>query len=78
MIVQTINLVISAFSKHLQTVGACSVIHTVAGYQFRSATFHDCRQIMGASHRISIASYPQSNCLAERLIRSVKTALLPN
>ena len=72
---QTTNSVICAFNKHLQTFGACSVIHTDSGCQFTSAMFRDYCQFIGANHRISSVRYPQSNGLAERMIRSIKTAL---
>ena len=75
---QTTNFVICAFNKHLQTFGACSVIHTDSGCQFTSAMFRDYCQFIGANHRISSVRYPQSNslaALAERMICSIKTAL---
>ena len=60
---QTTNSVICAFNKHLQTFGACSVIHTDSGCQFTSAMFRDYCQFIGANHRISSVRYPQSNGL---------------
>ena len=69
------KFLICAFDKHLQTFGACSAIHTDSGCQFTSARFRDYCQFIGVNHRISNARYPQSDGLAERLIRSIKTAL---
>ena len=62
---QTINFVICAFNKHLQTFGACSVIHSDSGCQFTSAAFRDYCQFIGTNHRISSVRYPQSNGLAQ-------------
>ena len=72
---QTINFVICAFNKHLQTFGACSVIHSDSGCQSTSAAFRDYCQFIGTNHRISSVRYPQSNGLAERMIRRIETAL---
>ena len=37
--------------------------------------FRDYCQFIGGNHRISSVRYPQSNGLARRMIRSIKTAL---
>ena len=72
---QTTSSVIHSFNYHVQNFGAPVEIHTDAGCQFTSHNFKQYCQYLGANHRIISVLYPASNGLAERAIKSLKTAL---
>ena len=72
---QTTESVIHAFNQHIQAFGTCCIIHTDSGCQFTSTTFRDCCKLIGANHRTSSVSYPQSYGLAERSIKNIKISL---
>ena len=72
---QSTESVISALNKHIQTFGTFSLLHTDSGSQFTSLTFRNYCKFLGAEHRFNSIRYPQSNGLAERYIKTIKTAL---
>ena len=72
---QTTNSVIQSLNFHMQYFGVPAEIHTDSGCQFTSYSFKQYCQFMGTVHIISSVRYPASNGLAERAIKTVKTAL---
>ena len=72
---QSTSSVIAALGNHIQMFGTFSYIHSDSGCQFTSAAFKDYCRFLGCEHRISNIRYPQSNGLAERYIKTIKTAL---
>ena len=72
---QSTDSVISALAQHVQHFGTFSCIHSDSGSQFTSSLFRDFCRFLGAEHRLSNIRYPQSNGLAERYIKTIKTAL---
>ena len=73
---QSTSSVIAALGNHIQMFGTFSYIHSDSGYQFTSAAFKDYCCFLGCEHRMSNIRYPQSNDLAERYIKTIKTALI--
>ena len=67
--------VIQNLNLHVQTFGAPAEIDSDAGSQFTSHIFKDYCKFLGTVHRVSSVRYPASNGLAERAIKSIKTAL---
>ena len=72
---QTTISVIQSLNFHMQYFGVPAEIHTDSGCQFISYSFKQYCQFMGTVHKISSVRYPASNGLAERAIKTVKTAL---
>ena len=72
---QTTTSVIQSLNFHMQYFGVPAEIHTDSGCQFTSYSFKQYCQFMGTVHKISSVRYPASNGLAERAIKTVKTAL---
>ena len=75
MVDQTTCSVIQSLNFHMQYFGVPNEIHTDSGCQFTSNTFKHYCIFMGTNHRVSSVRYPASNGLAERAIKTVKTAL---
>ena len=75
MVDQTTCSVIQTLNFHMQYFGVPNEIHTDSGCQFTSNTFKHYCIFMGTNHRVSRVRYPASNGLAERAIKTVKTAL---
>ena len=72
---QSTESVITALNKHIQTFSTFSLLHSDYGYQFTSLTFKNYSKFLGTEHRFSSNRYPRPKGLAERYIKTIKTAL---